>query len=132
MPNVAGSLGEALDCLEKDHEFLLKGDVFTEDFLDMWINLQDGQGSEPGAAAASPDGVRALLRHLRRGGSRRAGRSIEKIARPVSYTGSTQSGARQAFTVATKSRQVDFRVASMQLLKSSFSLPGQLSTLQRV
>ena len=37
VPNVAGSLGEALDCLEKDHEFLLKGDVFTTDFLDMWI-----------------------------------------------------------------------------------------------
>ncbi len=29
---------EALDCLEKDHEFLLKGDVFTMDFLDMWIS----------------------------------------------------------------------------------------------
>ena len=38
VPNVAGSLGEALDCLEDDHEFLLKGDVFTEDFLDMWIS----------------------------------------------------------------------------------------------
>jgi len=38
VPNVAGSLGEALDCLEKDHEFLLKGDVFTSDFLDMWIS----------------------------------------------------------------------------------------------
>jgi glutamine synthetase len=37
VPNVAGSLGEALDCLEKDHEFLLKGDVFTLDFLDMWV-----------------------------------------------------------------------------------------------
>jgi glutamine synthetase len=37
VPNVAGSLGEALDCLEKDHEFLLKGDVFTQDFLDMWV-----------------------------------------------------------------------------------------------
>jgi len=36
VPNVAGSLGEALDALEKDHEFLLKGDVFTVDFLDMW------------------------------------------------------------------------------------------------
>ena len=38
VPNVAGSLSEALDCLEKDHQFLLKGDVFTEDFLDMWIS----------------------------------------------------------------------------------------------
>lgn len=37
VPNVPGSLGEALDCLESDHEFLLKGDVFTQDFLDMWI-----------------------------------------------------------------------------------------------
>ena len=40
VPNVAGSLSEALDCLEKDHEFLLKGDVFTEDFLDMWISTK--------------------------------------------------------------------------------------------
>jgi len=38
VPNVAGSLGEALDCLEKDHDFLLKGDVFTSDFLEMWIS----------------------------------------------------------------------------------------------
>ena len=38
VPNVAGSLDEALNCLEKDHQFLLKGDVFTEDFLDMWIS----------------------------------------------------------------------------------------------
>src|SRR5438067_8434480 len=40
VPNVAGSLGEAVDCLEKDHEFLLKGDVFTSDFLDMWITTK--------------------------------------------------------------------------------------------
>jgi glutamine synthetase len=40
VPNVAGSLGEALDCLEKDHDFLLKGDVFTADFLEMWISAK--------------------------------------------------------------------------------------------
>jgi glutamine synthetase len=40
VPNVAGSLSEALDCLEKDHAFLLKGDVFTSDFLDMWISTK--------------------------------------------------------------------------------------------
>src|SRR5881398_1550203 len=40
IPQVAGSLGEALDCLEQDHEFLLKGDVFTGDFLDMWISAK--------------------------------------------------------------------------------------------
>jgi glutamine synthetase len=38
VPNVPSSLGEALDCLEKDHEFLLKGDVFTKDFLEMWVS----------------------------------------------------------------------------------------------
>ena len=32
-----GSLGEVLDALEKDHEFLLKGDVFTQDVVDTWI-----------------------------------------------------------------------------------------------
>jgi glutamine synthetase len=37
VPNVAGSLAEAADSLEQDHEFLLKGDVFTRDFLEMWI-----------------------------------------------------------------------------------------------
>jgi glutamine synthetase len=37
VPQVPSSLGEALDLLEKDHAFLLKGDVFTADFLEMWI-----------------------------------------------------------------------------------------------
>jgi glutamine synthetase len=37
VPQVAGSLAEAMDCLEADHEFLLKGDVFSTDFLSMWI-----------------------------------------------------------------------------------------------
>jgi len=38
VPQVPGSLSEAVAALEKDHEFLLKGDVFTRDFLDMWIS----------------------------------------------------------------------------------------------
>jgi len=40
VPQVPASLGEALDYLEKDHEFLLKGDVFTSDFLEMWIDAK--------------------------------------------------------------------------------------------
>jgi glutamine synthetase len=35
---VPGSLDAALDALEKDHAFLLKGDVFTSDFLEMWVS----------------------------------------------------------------------------------------------
>ncbi len=34
------SLGDALDALDDDHEYLLKGDVFTEDVLDVWINYK--------------------------------------------------------------------------------------------
>jgi glutamine synthetase len=34
---VPGSLEEALDALEADHEFLLKGGVFTQDLIDTWI-----------------------------------------------------------------------------------------------
>ncbi len=37
VPSTPGSLGDALDALEKDHDFLLKGDVFTEDVIDTWI-----------------------------------------------------------------------------------------------
>ena len=32
-----GALDEALNCLEKDHEFLLQGDVFTRDVISTWI-----------------------------------------------------------------------------------------------
>jgi glutamine synthetase len=37
---VPGSLAEALDALEQDHAFLLKGDVFTADVIDTWISLK--------------------------------------------------------------------------------------------
>ena len=37
VPKMPGSLEEALNELKKDHEFLLKGDVFTQDVIDTWI-----------------------------------------------------------------------------------------------
>jgi len=40
IPQVPGSLKEALDNLEKDHEYLLKGDVFTRDALETWISYK--------------------------------------------------------------------------------------------
>ena len=40
IPNVAGSLQEALECLQADHAFLLKGDVFTEDLIEKWIEYK--------------------------------------------------------------------------------------------
>jgi glutamine synthetase len=38
VPQVPGSLPEALDALEADHEFLLKGDVFSDDLIRTWID----------------------------------------------------------------------------------------------
>ena len=38
VPQVPGSLEAALDALEADHEFLLKGDVFTKDFIEVWVS----------------------------------------------------------------------------------------------
>jgi len=38
--SVPGSLGEALDHLEKDHQFLLEGGVFSEDLIQTWIDYK--------------------------------------------------------------------------------------------
>ncbi len=37
---VPGSLGDVLNALEDDHEFLLKGDVFTEDLLEAYVKYK--------------------------------------------------------------------------------------------
>ncbi len=37
---VPGSLEESLEALEKDHKFLLEGDVFTQDVIDVWIEYK--------------------------------------------------------------------------------------------
>jgi glutamine synthetase len=37
VPTTPGSLEEALTALRQDHEFLLRGDVFTPDVIDTWI-----------------------------------------------------------------------------------------------
>ena len=40
VPNTPGSLDEALDALEEDHDFLLKGEVFTSDVIETWIDYK--------------------------------------------------------------------------------------------
>ena len=40
IPSLPASLDEALNNLEKDHEFLLKGDVFTEDNIRLWLDYK--------------------------------------------------------------------------------------------
>lgn len=40
---VPSSLEAALDALEKDNEFLMKGDVFTQDVIDVWLDYKRTQ-----------------------------------------------------------------------------------------
>ncbi len=42
-----GSLDEALNHLEKDHQFLLKGGVFTEDLIEAWISYKRSKEVDP-------------------------------------------------------------------------------------
>jgi glutamine synthetase len=47
VPSVPGSLDAALTALENDHEFLLKGDVFTQDAVDTWIEYKRKREVDP-------------------------------------------------------------------------------------
>jgi glutamine synthetase len=40
VPTVCGSLREALEALKADNAFLKKGDVFTQDMIDGYIDLK--------------------------------------------------------------------------------------------
>jgi len=40
VPSTPGSLGEALKALQNDHEYLLKGNVFTEDVIEAWVRYK--------------------------------------------------------------------------------------------
>ncbi len=40
IPSAPGSLEEALAALKNDSEFLMKGDVFTKDVIDMWVEYK--------------------------------------------------------------------------------------------
>ena len=43
IPTVCSSLDQALDYLDKDREFLTRGGVFSNDFIDAYIDLEDGR-----------------------------------------------------------------------------------------
>ncbi len=45
--SVAGSLEQVLDALEQDHDFLLKGGVFTKDVVDTWIEYKRKKELDP-------------------------------------------------------------------------------------
>jgi glutamine synthetase len=47
LPTTPSSLDEALTNLEHDHEFLLRGDVFTHDLLESWIKYKREEEVDP-------------------------------------------------------------------------------------
>ena len=54
VPSTPGSLEEALHALERDHEFLLRGDVFTEDTIQAWIAYKMDKEVKPMALRPHP------------------------------------------------------------------------------
>ena len=54
IPEVPGSLEEALQCLAADHDFLLKGDVFTPDAIEMWIDYKMSEEVKPARLRPTP------------------------------------------------------------------------------
>ena len=54
IPQTPGSLGEALACLKADHDYLLKGDVFTQDVIDTWIDYKQTREIEGVALRPHP------------------------------------------------------------------------------
>ena len=47
VPSVPGSLPEALEALQADHEYLLRGGVFTQDVIDTWISYKMENEADP-------------------------------------------------------------------------------------
>jgi glutamine synthetase len=47
VPTVPGSLEASIAALEKDHEFLLRGGVFTKDVIDVWIEYKRESEIDP-------------------------------------------------------------------------------------
>ena len=47
IPSLPGSLDESLKALEDDHEFLLKGDVFTPQLIERWIGYKREKEIQP-------------------------------------------------------------------------------------
>jgi glutamine synthetase len=54
VPSTPGSLEESLSALERDHDFLLRGDVFTEDVIETWIKYKMDREVKPMALRPHP------------------------------------------------------------------------------
>jgi len=59
-----GSLSQALDALEADHAFLLRGEVFTADVIETWLEYKRKKEVDAIAPRAPSSRIPSLLRHL--------------------------------------------------------------------
>ena len=97
--------------LEKDHEFLLKGDVFTQDFLDTWIEYKRKKKSTPCACGRIPTSSRSTtIFDLHRGERPPLPRFPNRITRARHF----RSGRRQS------------RLEPRQLFESPFAFQATL------
>ncbi|MFW6053678.1 MAG: glutamine synthetase, partial [Persicimonas sp.] len=54
IPSAPASLEEALEALVEDHEYLMRGDVFTEDVIETWIDYKLENEVEPTRLRPTP------------------------------------------------------------------------------
>ncbi|HEY6952824.1 MAG TPA: type I glutamate--ammonia ligase [Bacteroidota bacterium] len=54
VPSAPGSLTQAIEALENDHDFLLRGDVFTKDTIEVWIEYKREKEIAPMALRPHP------------------------------------------------------------------------------
>ena len=66
VPSMPGSLEEALNCLEDDHQFLLKGDVFTEELIETFIDYKRRNEADAVRLRPHPYEFSLILRYLKR------------------------------------------------------------------
>ena len=87
VPTVCGSLREALECARQaDHDFLLKGGVFTKDQIEAYIELQVARSDALGNHAVAGRVRHVLQRLIRLSGSARPKGRPERSGRPFCVT----------------------------------------------
>jgi glutamine synthetase len=52
--NTPGSLEESLAALDRDHDFLLAGGVFTPDLIETWVDWKRSNEIDPVALRPTP------------------------------------------------------------------------------
>ncbi len=136
VPSMPGSLEEALSCLEDDHAFLLRGDVFTRRTDRDLHRLQAQERSGCRASAAAPVRVRAVLRHLGEADTGQAcpaptwqGRGMPS---PASGFDTCKASSSKSVSPLGASRNAPFREASSLLWASRATvMPIPASTAVR-